>query len=73
MASVETPVESYEVLYGVRPATAYPENYNGRYRYFYVALHKDLGFGSMTFPHIGRSQIKFLGQEPPAPTFNYAT
>lgn len=59
--------EGYQVTYGTRAAVAHSEDWNGsRNRYFTIMLDKDPGFGSMTFTHIPRSQVKFIGEEPPA-------
>lgn len=62
-------MELYPCKYGKREAVAEPENYNGRYRFFWVHLREDPGFGPTSFPHIHRSQITFTGVEPPAEEF----
>lgn len=67
-------MESYNGHYGQYPCIAYPTNSSStgkvEYRYFYVSLTRDPGYGSMNFTHIHRSAIAF-DAEPPAPIAPY--
>lgn len=58
-------LESFSCKYGEHDAIAYPMDYIGQYRYFYVSLKKDPGFGPTGFPYIHRSLLTFTEAEPP--------
>ena len=67
-------MDGYKAMYGNARCTAYPtpspSTGKVEFRYFYVALDRDPGFGPMNFTHIHRSCLSFI-DEPPAPINPY--
>ncbi|MGP3750053.1 hypothetical protein [Streptomyces sp. IBSNAI001] len=72
-------LKSYRAMYGTRECWAAPSVEPGwpsagqTYRYFWVSLTKDPGFGPTSFPNIAREQLTFLDEEPPPPVIPYGT